>query len=451
MIKTDRECRALVPEEGKQRIVKAVYSGGNKGLCLEARAGAQTKSWLYRYYIAQKQTKMTLGNYPAMSLALARETHARMVVFVKQGIDPREAVLSSKQKNEQMPTLNEFFEQWIQHKANAKRSNRKYMEIGARTVSDYRSIYKTHLANALGKLRVCDISMAVLHQHYQKLQKGSLEGLRKSMGLMNQMMDESVRKQLIDSNPTLALKPKIYNATPNDPRQRSLSTIELARLWKTIDENSVKWREHSTNGKNKTTSMTMSTSVANAIKIIILTAVRRGEVASMEWSHLNDEEWLIPDTKNKIPHVVTLCPLAKKIISEQRKITSKTCEFVFESCVRPEFPITGDAITRALSRLQEAKMIDIEHFTLHDLRRSVSNGCGRELNATPFEVEHLLNHTISDRLSRIYQGESMRDKDKLKKLFLGWGNFVSQYIANNPEHMDQDIRHDNVIKINFRK
>ena len=40
MIKTDRECRALVPEEGKQRIVKAVYSGGNKGLCLEAREGA---------------------------------------------------------------------------------------------------------------------------------------------------------------------------------------------------------------------------------------------------------------------------------------------------------------------------------------------------------------------------------------------------------------------------
>ena len=76
---------------------------------------------------------------------------------------------------------------------------------------------------------------------------------------------------------------------------------------------------------------------------------------------------------------------------------------------------------------------------------------GVNLMQRPFEVEHLLNHTISDRLSRIYQGESMRDKDKLKKLFLGWGNFVSQYIANNPEHMDQDIRHDNVIKINFRK
>ena len=68
MIKTDRECSALVPPEGKLRVVMAVSSGGNKGLCLEARAGAASKSWLYRYYIAQ-QHKMTLGSYPSMGLA----------------------------------------------------------------------------------------------------------------------------------------------------------------------------------------------------------------------------------------------------------------------------------------------------------------------------------------------------------------------------------------------
>ena len=115
MIKTDRECSSLAPPEGKLRVVMAVSSGGNKGLCLEARAGAASKSWLYRYYIAQKQHKMTLGSYPSMGLAQAREAHSQAALLVKQGIDPRQVVADTKKKNEQMLILDELFEQWLTH------------------------------------------------------------------------------------------------------------------------------------------------------------------------------------------------------------------------------------------------------------------------------------------------------------------------------------------------
>ena len=89
---------------------------------------------------------------------------------------------------------------------------------------------------ALGKQRVCDISMAVLHRHYQKLQRVSLEGLRKAMGIMNQVMEEAMRRQLVEMSPTLALKPKIYNATPNPPRERWLPIGELQALWSALEE-----------------------------------------------------------------------------------------------------------------------------------------------------------------------------------------------------------------------
>ncbi|HAD39708.1 MAG TPA: integrase, partial [Plesiomonas shigelloides] len=89
MLNQDREVAVLTPPAGKDRIVSAVKSRHGPGLAIEARAGRPSKSWLYRYYIAGKQQKMTLGSYPAMSLAEARVAHKEAVALVQRGIDPR--------------------------------------------------------------------------------------------------------------------------------------------------------------------------------------------------------------------------------------------------------------------------------------------------------------------------------------------------------------------------
>ena len=449
MIKTDRECSALVPPEGKLRVVMAVSSGGNKGLCLEARAGAASKSWLYRYYIAQKQHKMTLGSYPSMGLAQAREAHSQAALLVKQGIDPRQVVADTKKKNEQMLILDELFEQWLTHKSTVKRRNGVQTEISPRTASDYRRIYQAHLEKALGKQRVCDISMAVLHRHYQKLQRVSLEGLRKAMGIMNQVMEEAMRRQLVEMSPTLALKPKIYNATPNPPRERWLPIGELQALWSALEEGVTGGGALAAGGRGVAASTVLSGSVANAIKMIILTAVRRGEVISMQWAHLDGDRWTIPETKSGRPHVVTLSPLAKAIIEEQRMICSPISPYVFESSTKLGHSITGDALMRALDRLQKRKMAEFESFSVHDLRRSVANCCGIELGAGPLEIEHMLNHQISDKLLRTYQAGALRNPEKLRALFLRWGEFVAQNIAANPNAVAQHPS--NVVTVQFGK
>jgi hypothetical protein len=85
-ITQDRQVASLKPEEGKDRIVIKVQSKAGPGLSVEARNGSQTKSWLYRPYLNGKQIKITLGSYPAMSLAQAREAHAEAIALVKQGI-----------------------------------------------------------------------------------------------------------------------------------------------------------------------------------------------------------------------------------------------------------------------------------------------------------------------------------------------------------------------------
>lgn len=449
MISQDRQVAAAELKEDATATRFAISSKHGNGLSLEVRAGKQ-KRFVYRFRLLGKQQTMVLGLYPAMGLAQARERHCIAVGQVKQGIDPRQAIAETKQKNEQMLVLDELFEQWLAHKASVKRRDGVRSEISPRTVSDYRRIYQTHLQKALGNYRICDITMAVLHQHYQKLQKVSLEGLRKAMGIMHQMMEEAMRRQLIEMSPTLALKPRVYSATPNQPRERWLPVSELRALWQALEEGITGGGALAAGGRGIAATSVLSGSVANAIKMIILSAVRRGEVISMQWAHLDGDRWTIPETKSGRPHVVTLSPLAQEIIVEQRMIASPTSPYVFESMTKRGHAITGDALMRAIERLQKRKLAELDPFSVHDLRRSVANCCGIELGAGPLEIEHMLNHQISDKLLRTYQAGALRNPEKLKSLFLRWGEFVKQRIVQYEVEKSQDIG-GNVIQGRFGK
>ncbi|CAH6139734.1 hypothetical protein AN2353V1_3342 [Citrobacter koseri] len=108
LITQDRQVANLIPPEGKSRIVVSVKSKAGSGLSVESRSGSQTKSWIFRPYLNGKQIKITLGSYPAMTLAQAREAHADALALVKQGIDPRYARKTEKQQNEKMPIFHNY-------------------------------------------------------------------------------------------------------------------------------------------------------------------------------------------------------------------------------------------------------------------------------------------------------------------------------------------------------
>lgn len=227
-----------------------------------------------------------------------------------------------------------------------------------------------------------------------------------------------------------------------------MPVVELRALWRALEEGVTGGGALSEGGRGIAATTVLSGSIANAIKMVILTAVRRGEVISMQWAHLDGDRWTIPETKSGRPHVVTLSPLAQSIIEEQRMICSPISAYVFESSTKLGHPITGDALMRALERLQKRRMAEHEPFSVHDLRRSVANCCGIELGAGPLEIEHMLNHQISDKLLRTYQAGALRNPEKLRTLFLRWGEYVHQHIAG-PEPDADEPESGNVVQVKF--
>jgi integrase len=124
-------------------------------------------------------------------------------------------------------------------------------------------------------------------------------------------------------------------------------------------------------------------------KLLILTGQRRGEVAGMRRSEINLDKrlWTIPRerSKNDKQHLVHLSPLALQIIES--------------------IPDLGDALFGTVNNFGMIKRrLDVEmtaqhgsaveHWTLHDLRRTAASGMA-QLNVPPHVVDKILNHTSS--------------------------------------------------------
>ncbi|MCU9739788.1 site-specific integrase [Escherichia coli] len=277
--------------------------------------------------------------------------------------------------------------------------------------------------------------------HLSKVRQSSAEGVRKGLIILNMTLDHATLQGLIELNPARLLKPAMFGASMAKPRERWLSQDELQRLWKTLEEATAGGGSVSTGGKGIASSVVLSHAIANTLKLIILTGVRRSEAVKMRWDQINGDRWTIPETKNGKSHVVTLHPLALSILKKQRIISEGA--FVFESTSNQGFPITGDAVTRALERLRKKYLAELEPFSPHDLRRSVATGCAEYLDAPERLIERLLNHIPKDRLIRTYQVG--QQAEKLRSLFLSWGDFVERYVAQSASHEVTD----NVVQVKF--
>ena len=78
---TDTHCRNARPKPKLYRLTD------HRGLCLEVKPSG-VKAWRYRFTLEGKASMFALGEYPAVSLAEARDRCEAARQLVKQGINP---------------------------------------------------------------------------------------------------------------------------------------------------------------------------------------------------------------------------------------------------------------------------------------------------------------------------------------------------------------------------
>ena len=209
-------------------------------------------------------------------------------------------------------------------------------------------------------------------------------GANRLQGVLVRMFNFAAERGIVEHSPMTGLrKPQ------EKSRSRVLADDEIKALWTALDL------------ENK--DIDIYRVVKLALKLIILTGQRPGEVSSMAWDEIDEEGgfWDIPAgrMKNAEAQRVPLCPMALGVI-KQAKIYSNPdeCDFVFRSSHKPKQPISRQALTRAIRRHWSEMKIDDDKkiekaFTPHDLRRTLRTKLA-ELGVSDIVAERVLGHKL---------------------------------------------------------
>lgn len=414
MITTDRQIKALKPKGTV--FWESVQSPHRGGLAIRVQpTGA--KAWYYRYRFNGKQDTYSLGRYPEVTLKEATELHGAAKALHAQGINPKHAQRDEKARNESAWTMAELFDRWLQNYAKTPtvRTRRTPSPL---VVEQARWRWGHYLKGRVGSLLVRRMDARTVKSTVKEIaERQSRNQASKCLTMLRAMLTHAEGHGQIDINPAQGIQPSQLGATKSAPRERVLSHAEITRLWAAIE------------------SARLDASAAAALKLLILTGQRRGELLQAKWDHIDLEEgrWTLPaiTTKSRRGHTVYLSDAAVELLSEQQAVTGKL-EYVFESQRAIGQPIGDASLTTAIARLQgrklakqnmKAPLADMPRFSVHDLRRSMATGLLEHCGTAPHVVEQMLNHKPTDRLIETYQRHNYAKEQRIA--WQSWGQLIT--------------------------
>ena len=385
MIFTDTMIRKLKPE-----TKKFIRSEGNGFTVRVMPSGVKT--WLYVFSFADKRREMNLGSYPEVTLETARARCEEARKKVKNGIDPMAEQIEAVESRRAAPTVKELCEEYMER--HAKRFKKSWEE-------DLR-ILNRDIIPTWGALKATAIvKRDVLHLLEAIIDRGSPAMANNSFQVIRKMFNFAVERDILPFSPCNGLK----LPSPKLSRDRALSEKEIRTLWQNLDQCAI------------------SNDLKSALKLILVTAQRPGEVVGLHTREIADGWWNIPAerAKNGKAHRIPLPPLALKIIDQAiaEVMTARGISpdepysgFIFPSPhLKKARPMTGHAMSIAIARnlawpLTDAKgqpvfsaegkpatenRIGIDHFTPHDLRRTAATRMA-ESGEMDEVIDAILNH-----------------------------------------------------------
>jgi integrase len=216
------------------------------------------------------------------------------------------------------------------------------------------------------------------------------------------MFNFAIERGVIESTPVVGIR-----ATRETPRERTLSHDELKLLWVAT----------ALGGSR------MEPPTRLAIRLLLLTGARTGEVCAARWGEVNVEaaDWIIPGerAKNGREHRVPLSEAAMEVIAEAAAL--RRGEWLLPS-PHSEGHLSTSTVLEAVQRVIS------DDAVAHDIRRTVATGLQR-LGVRLEVTEAVLNHTSGSRagIVGVYQ---LHDWAREKRAALdAWESFIGRLVA----------------------
>jgi integrase len=366
---TDHEVRKLMlsPDEPDGKIY---FDDKISGLGVRVyRSGRKT--WLYQFRLAGRSFKLEIGD-AAKTVADKAKVEAKIAAgHVAKGENPIELRRQAEAKHKEL--FGDLVEEYLDEKLHPIKQGKKPMR--PRSYAEVKRHLEGHCKpfkyRAIKSITQDDVATL-----YKKIARTSGTGAAShTWSTLRGFMHWAMRKGVLDKNVAA-----LYDGGgTNDPRERTLTDAEIAIVWKACNADQF----------------------GDIVKLLLLTGARRDEVGHMPLSEfdLDNKNWLLPEerSKNRLEHLFTLSDSAVELLTkavETREV------FVFGYGDERGFSGWSKAKKALDKRIADAGH-KLEHWQLHDLRRSFASGLQR-LKIEPHIIESCLNHT-PPKLERNYQ------------------------------------------------
>jgi integrase len=385
---TDTKVRNSKPKSKQYKL----FDGSGLFLIVSPSGG---KWWRFKYRFGGKEKTLSMGTYPEVSLAKARERRDVARSQVADDIDPGHVRKASKAAKEQDKNTFEVI---------AREWHNKFAPTW--TPGHAKTLLRRLEKNVfpwLGASRIIEIKAPELLMVLRRIEsRGALETAHRIKNMCGQVFRYAVATGRAERDPSADLKGALppvkskHLAAITDP-------IKLGGLLKAID---------GYEGAFVTKC---------AMKLTPLLFVRPGELRHMEWEEIDFEmaEWSIPAEKMKIrqPHLVPLSTQAIEILKELKPLTGSG-RYVFPGARTMLRPMSNNCVLAALRRMGVEK----NEMSAHGFRATARTILDEVLQVRVDYIEHQLAHAVKDPNGRAYNRTAFLEQRR--EMMQAWADYL---------------------------
>jgi integrase len=336
-----------------------------KGLALRVTPNG-SKSWAYTYRRKSdgRKRRVTLGEFPAVSLHQARAKASGHRAAIADGADPA----SEKTAHKKVETVDQLLDRYLTDYAPAE----------SKWTAEVRRIFKKDVRPAIGGHKITTVTKADILAILNAVKdRGAGVTSNRTLAAVRKAFNWAVSEGYLKASPVQGIGQRVKEQS----RSRSLSEAEIRAFWTGLDE------------------AKMAPGTKLALRLALVTGQRIGEVCGALKSEVNLDkaEWLIPAgrVKNRRDHSVPLSPMAVKLFREGFELSGES-PFLFPSrprskLVKRQQHLAARGVAHAMHGALKDLGLANDPATPHDLRRTVASqlaamGIGENV------VARVLNH-----------------------------------------------------------
>lgn len=376
------------------------------GLYLQVST-AGLKTWRFQYRFGGVRAEVTIGKYPEIGVADARDRHFEYRTMLERGVDPAEARRTEIEQRRQRvqearkPELDfeAFSKRWIAERLSTRSATYR-SQIESRLE---RFVWPRIGHKGLPDVRPADVLQVI---EAQRATPKTAEGVRV---IIQQVYNYAIQKLLVEVNPALPLRGVIE--VPPAQHHKHLRESEIGPFWRSVEKQGAHF-------------VTIA-----ATKMLMYSMCRKSEVLRAQWSEIDFDkaQWDIPAERMKMkrPHRVYLSRQAIELLRLLHALSGHGV-YVFPSVLRGSLPLADATLNHFFGRLD----FGVEGFSPHGTRSTTAtllreHGFGRDV------VELLLAHAEKSSTAAAYHHHEMADQRRRALQYLA--DEIDRLAANDIE------------------